>query len=85
MDCYNFIRDFSSADRLADRALTEAPEDMRSLVNLLTDQVEFANVILLNKTDLVPAETVAMLKALLQKLNPGGQDPAGRIRADPRF
>lgn len=70
VDCFNFIRDFGSVDRLADRQLVAEPEDSRTIVNLLTDQVEFANIILLNKTDLVPPETVALLKALLHKLNP---------------
>ena len=42
----NFIKDFSSPEYLTDRDLTD--KDERTIVNLLTDQVEFANVILLN-------------------------------------
>ena len=47
--------------------------DYRTIVNLLTDQIEFANVIILNKTDLVDAKTVGILKASIQKLNPGAK------------
>ncbi len=70
VDCYNFISDFGSTDRIADRAPAGNDADERPLVNLLTEQVEFANVILLNKTDLVAPETVNLLRSMLQKLNP---------------
>ncbi|PSK90031.1 GTP-binding protein [Taibaiella chishuiensis] len=70
VDCYNFIRDFGSTDLIADRAPAGNDADARPIVNLLTEQVEFANVILLNKTDLVPADTVSLLRSMLQKLNP---------------
>lgn len=66
VDCYNFIRDYSSAQTLHDRDVTD---DSRAIVNLLTDQVEFANVIILNKTDLVTRQDVGLLKAILRKLN----------------
>ncbi|MEY3401581.1 MAG: hypothetical protein RLZZ86_1196, partial [Cyanobacteriota bacterium] len=45
----------------------------RTIVNLLTDQIEFANVIILNKTDLVDSQTVGLLKASIQKLNPSAK------------
>jgi G3E family GTPase len=50
--------------------MNEDEEDQRSIVNLLTDQIEFANVILINKTDLVSQDQAGELKAILQKLNP---------------
>jgi G3E family GTPase len=70
VDAYNFFKDFGSADTLTDRGLTEDKEDVRSIVNLLTDQIEFANVILLNKTDLVSDEDLIVLEQLINKLNP---------------
>lgn len=70
VDCYNFFNDFGSNDLLLDRQLTNMPDDDRSIVNLLTDQIEFANVIILNKTDLIDANTLGLLRAALQKLNP---------------
>jgi G3E family GTPase len=73
VDCYNFFRDFGSHELLTDRDLTDIEGDDRTIVNLLTDQIEFANVIILNKTDLVNSTTVGLLKAALQKLNPSAR------------
>jgi G3E family GTPase len=69
VDAYNFIRDYSSTDTLQARELTDMRDDYRSIVNLLTDQIEFANVIILNKTDLVSRQDVDVLKAVIGKLN----------------
>jgi len=70
VDCYNFFRDFGTDETLLDRSLTDDAHDNRTIVNLLTDQIEFANVVLLNKTDLVADETVGTLEAAIRKLNP---------------
>ena len=70
VDCFNFPKDFGSAELLADRSLVENNDDSRTIVNLLTDQIEFANVIILNKTDLISADNLGLLKALIKKLNP---------------
>lgn len=70
VDCLNFFKDFSTMDTVVDRDLTEDLQDERTIVNLLTDQVEFANVIVLNKTDLVTAKTLSLLEATIKKLNP---------------
>ena len=73
VDCFNFFKDFGTNELLVDRELTDMEGDFRTIVNLLTDQIEFANVIILNKTDLVDANTVGLLKASIQKLNPGAK------------
>jgi G3E family GTPase len=73
VDCFNFFKDFGTNELLLDRKLTDMEGDYRTIVNLLTDQIEFANVIVLNKTDLVDAKTVGLLKASIQKLNPGAK------------
>ncbi|RNL54626.1 GTP-binding protein [Pedobacter jejuensis] len=70
VDCYNFINDFGSDELLLHRNLTVDDDDNRTIVNLLTDQIEFANVIILNKTDLVSSNDVGLLSALISKLNP---------------
>lgn len=70
VDAYNFFKDFGSADTLSNRNMTDDAQDSRTIVNLLTDQVEFANVILLNKTDLVSQEQLKLLEGMLMKLNP---------------
>jgi G3E family GTPase len=73
MDCFNFFNDFGTNELLVDRKLTDMEDDYRTIVNLLTDQIEFANDIILNKTDLVDAKTVGLLKASIQKLNPSAK------------
>ncbi|WP_437917895.1 GTP-binding protein [Sphingobacterium sp. LRF_L2] len=73
VDCFNFFKDFGSMDTLQDRELSDDDLDARTIVNLLTDQIEFANVIILNKTDLVADETVVILEAAIGKLNPGAK------------
>ena len=70
VDSFNFIKDFSSPEYLTDRDLTDIEGDDRTIVNLLTDQVEFANVILLNKTDLVSEPDLRNLYDIIHKLNP---------------
>ena len=73
VDAYNFFKDFGSPETLEDRFLTNIENDHRTIVNLLTDQVEFADVIILNKTDLITAPHLELLKAILHKLNPAAQ------------
>jgi len=73
VDGYNFLKDFSSPDYLVSRNLTDIENDTRTIVNLLTDQVEFANVIVLNKTDLISDEQLKQLYGILQKLNPNAR------------
>jgi len=73
VDCFNFFNDFGTNELLVDRKLTDMEGDYRTIVNLLTDQIEFANVIILNKTDLVDGKTVGLLKASIQKLNPSAK------------
>ena len=73
VDAFNFFKDFGSPETLIDRDLTNIEGDYRTIVNLLTEQVEFANVIILNKADLVSEESIAVLRATIQKLNPSAK------------
>jgi G3E family GTPase len=73
VDAYNFYKDFGSMDTILNRKLTEDEEDNRTIVNLLTEQIEFANVIILNKTDLTDKKQHGELKQILYKLNPNAQ------------
>ncbi|AEI46566.1 GTP-binding protein [Runella slithyformis] len=70
VDAFNFAKDFGSLDTVWTRELNEDPNDTRTIVNLLTDQIEFADVIILNKTDLVSALQLGELKAIIKSLNP---------------
>ena len=73
VDAFNFFKDFGSPETLIDRDLTNIEGDYRTIVNLLTDQIEFANVIILNKTDLVDQNTLSILRELIHKLNPNAE------------
>lgn len=69
VDAANFMNDFGSWDDLADRKIGLDQEDDRNIVDLLVDQIEFANVIIVNKTDLVSEEQLSRLKQILGRLN----------------
>jgi len=73
VDAYNFYRDFGGAETVFSRNLNDDPEDQRSIVNLLIDQIEYANVIILNKADLASVEQVNEIRAILEKLNPAAK------------
>ncbi len=73
VDAFNFFKDFGSPETLMDRELTDMEGDYRTIVNLLTDQIEFANVIILNKTDLVSKDHLGTLKSIIHKLNPSAK------------
>ena len=70
VDAFNFASDFGSNQTLVDRKLSDMENDYRTIVNLLTDQIEFANIIVLNKIDLVDDEMKGLLEAILRQLNP---------------
>ncbi len=70
VDGFNFLKDFSSPDYLTTRSLTDIEGDHRTIVNLLTDQIEFANVIIINKIDLITSDQLKELRAIIHKLNP---------------
>lgn len=69
VDAARFMDDFGSPDRLSDRGQAVGEDDDRTLVDLLVDQVEFADVILLNKVDLVDAATKAAILSGIKALN----------------
>jgi G3E family GTPase len=69
VDAANFLKDFGSWDDLTDRKMGLSEEDDRNIVDLLVDQIEFANVIIVNKTDLVTPEQVGLVKKIISQLN----------------
>ncbi|MFM7076228.1 MAG: GTP-binding protein [Planctomycetaceae bacterium] len=70
VDARNFPADYASADELRDRGIGLDGDDARDVVQLLVDQVEFADVLLVNKADLVPPDDLGRLEAVLRALNP---------------
>lgn len=69
VDAANFIKHYSSTDFLKDQGESLGEEDERTLVDLLVEQVEFANVIVLNKVDLVSKEELATVNSIIRGLN----------------
>jgi G3E family GTPase len=70
VDASSFLREYNCAQDLRERALALGEDDARTIADLLIDQVEFANVLLISKIDLVAGEELARLEALLHHLNP---------------
>ncbi len=77
VDTASFLRDYNAADALQDRGESLGEEDERTVTDLLIDQIEFADVIILNKIDLVTEEQADEVEAIVKALNPG----ARRIKA----
>ncbi|MEM7698201.1 MAG: GTP-binding protein, partial [Verrucomicrobiota bacterium] len=70
IDGPNFLNDYSSPDTLQDRGCAVNQHDTRTVVDLLVDQIEFANVILLNKVDLISKEDGDRIQSMMGALNP---------------
>jgi G3E family GTPase len=70
VDAINLLNDFSSHDFLADRGESLGEGDERTLVNLLTDQIEFADVVILNKVRDAGAQRTDAARKIIRALNP---------------
>ena len=70
VDSYNFLRDYSSRDSLQSRGESLGEEDHRTVVDLLIEQIEFCDVIVLNKLDLIADTERDRLMGILHSLNP---------------
>ncbi|MBP2199471.1 zinc metallochaperone GTPase ZigA [Pantoea cypripedii] len=93
VDGFNFLRDYRSTDSLQARGESLGEADERSVVDLLVDQIEFCDVLVVNKTDLIDADDQQTLFAMLQSLNPRahivfsrfGQVPLSEVLETGRF
>ncbi|KAH7071554.1 CobW/HypB/UreG, nucleotide-binding domain-containing protein [Paraphoma chrysanthemicola] len=72
VDAFRFFSEFDTAEFLQDRfGKEEVPdEDQRTISDLFADQIEFANVVIVNKIDRVDAKTLGRVKAYVRTLNP---------------
>ncbi|HEY7775877.1 MAG TPA: zinc metallochaperone GTPase ZigA [Kineobactrum sp.] len=70
VDAVNFLHDYDEAADLGEKGESLGEDDERNVADLLVDQVEFADVILISKTDLVDSDTLARLTGVLRSLNP---------------
>ena len=69
VDAVNFTKDYYKAKDLQEVGESLGEEDQRSVADLLVDQVEFADIILISKTDLVNQKDIDKLKAVIRNLN----------------
>ncbi|PPC86537.1 MAG: hypothetical protein CTY37_05640 [Methylotenera sp.] len=70
VDGFNFLKDYSSRDFIAQRGESMGEEDKRTVVDLLVEQVEFCDVLVLNKTDLLNQDEIGRLEGILKAFNP---------------
>ncbi|WP_222653023.1 zinc metallochaperone GTPase ZigA [Alcaligenes faecalis] len=70
VDAFNFLRDYSSQDSIQSRGESLGEEDARTVVDLLIEQIEFCDVLVLNKIDLISEPERERLMAILNSLNP---------------
>ena len=70
VDAFRFLKDFNSGESLHERKQAIEATDVREVVDLLVDQVEFADIIVLNKADRVTETELGEMTGLLKALNP---------------
>ncbi|MCC5887921.1 MAG: zinc metallochaperone GTPase ZigA [Gammaproteobacteria bacterium] len=93
VDAVNFPRDYHEALSLQEKGESLGEEDDRNVADLLVDQIEFCDVLVISKTDLIDAEALAALTAVLRRLNPEadivhaelGRVPLDRVLDTGRF
>lgn len=72
VDAFRFFSEFDTAEFLQDRFGSHAvpKEDQRTVSDLFADQIEFANVIIVNKVDMIDDKSLGRVKAYVKTLNP---------------
>ncbi|HSC67064.1 MAG TPA: zinc metallochaperone GTPase ZigA [Cellvibrio sp.] len=93
VDAVNFLNDYYDAFSLQEIGESLGDEDERNLADLLIDQIEFCNLLLISKTDLITAQQLVELQAILRSLNPAaeivpmvkGQVPLEKLLDTQRF
>ncbi|KAK5675981.1 hypothetical protein LTS10_011270 [Elasticomyces elasticus] len=69
IDAFTILQDFETADYLSARRNDVVPEDERTISDLMVDQIEFADVIIINKADMVKDTVRRSIRSLISKLN----------------
>jgi G3E family GTPase len=71
VDAVNLLRDYSSTDFIRDRGESLGADDKRTMVDLLVEQIEFADVVVLNKIDDASKDQLQAARKIIRALNPG--------------
>lgn len=69
VDAVNFLHDYFTAESLQEAGESLGEDDQRNVADLLVDQIEFCDVLLISKTDLISADELNQLTAILRNLN----------------
>lgn len=93
VDAASFMSEYQAGEALVDRGAALGDEDERTVTDLLIEQIEFADVIVLNKIDLIRSEEALRVEAAIKALNPGaltlmasrGQVPLEEVLNTGRF
>ncbi|WP_198018869.1 GTP-binding protein [Azorhizobium doebereinerae] len=93
VDAANLLKDYASTDFLRDRGESLGEEDQRTIVDLMVDQIEFADAIVLNKVSTTDPEKLRLARAVIRGLNPDarlieadfGRVPLGEMLGTHRF
>lgn len=70
VDAYRFMNDYASGETLLERQQTDDVADQRDVSDLLIDQLEFANLFVITKSDLVDADYLQQFQSFLARINP---------------
>ncbi len=73
VDAENLLRDYGTVEFLRDRGESAGADDERTLVDLLVEQIEFADVIVINKVSTLSPERLALVRAVVHGLNAGAR------------
>ena len=85
VDAANLLKDYATTDFLADRNLALGDDDHRPIVDLLVDQIEFADVVVLNKLDIAKPHEIEAARTIVRSLNAGAriiETSEGRVPLD---
>ena len=80
VDAFNLLANYSSRDLLRDRGELRDTYDQRTLVDLLVEQIEFADVVVINKASEATEETLAAIRKVVAALNPRARQSRDRLR-----